>query len=205
MAITVAWFPALAPISPTTFPPAIVLPSLGERFVAAHVVRMYVRVDDVMDRLVGYRSYRRVDFVACPREPRVHQQHAVVARLHGDVAARAHQHVYVALHVQHVDFRVGGVPLRAGGRRLSCGSVPLCGCVCGRGAGEVSCSSDGGKAGHHDQAQILRGFKNLFRRGPHRLVTFFGGRGNVFIVFILIMYSGYIVSAPPLVASGGIP
>jgi hypothetical protein len=39
----------------------------------------------------------------------------------------------------------------------------------------------------------------------HLSVCFPFGRGNVFMFFILAMYSGYIVSAPPRDASGGIP
>ena len=44
----------------------------------------------------------------------IHQQHAVVAHLHGDVAAGAGEHVDVALHRQHLDVAGGSGRLRRG-------------------------------------------------------------------------------------------
>ena len=66
---------------------------------------MDVRVDDVADRLVGERADRREHFVAhAGASPVSTSSTPSLPDLHGDVAARAHQHVDVALHRQHVDF-----------------------------------------------------------------------------------------------------
>ena len=79
---------------------------LRQFLVAARVIPMHMRIDDVTDRLVGNGSDRRQHLVAEPRIHRVHQQNAFFTHLHGDVAARAHQHVDVALHGQHVNLDV---------------------------------------------------------------------------------------------------
>ncbi len=55
-------------------------------------------VDDVVDRLVGQRAHGGDHLIGELREPGVHQQHAHAAHLHRDIAARAHQHVDVALY-----------------------------------------------------------------------------------------------------------
>ena len=74
--------------------------------VAADVIRVDVRVDDVADRPLRERADRREDLVRHRRVLRVHDQHAVGADLHGDVAAGADQHVDVALRRLHVDLDV---------------------------------------------------------------------------------------------------
>ena len=61
------------------------------------------------------------DFVGHGRQARIDHQHAVLADLHGDVAARADDHVDVALHGPDMDFSV--LILRAdqaGGREQKC-------------------------------------------------------------------------------------
>ncbi len=78
--------------------------------ISARVIRMHVRVDDVLQRLAGSQLVDGVDhLVGGLRQPGIHDQHAHVANLHGDVAARAHQHVDVALHRKNVNFAVGRI------------------------------------------------------------------------------------------------
>jgi len=59
-------------------------------------------------------SESREDFVAHGGESRIYQQYSFLASLHGDVAARAYQHINVSLHGQDVDFRVIAVRLCRG-------------------------------------------------------------------------------------------
>ena len=66
---------------------------------------------------VEMRLDRGQNLVGHRRQPSIHHQHAVFAGLHGNISARADNHVDVALHRQHVDFSV--LSLRAdqtGGR-----------------------------------------------------------------------------------------
>ncbi len=69
---------ALPPMSPTTLPPAMVLPFFAERFVPAHMIGMHVGVDDVAQRLARGKLADLVeDFVGDRGQPGIHQQHAV--------------------------------------------------------------------------------------------------------------------------------
>ncbi len=62
-------------------------------------------VDDETHRLGGKLANLRENRFAQLRRSRVHQQHAVMARvlahLNGDVAKRAGEHIDVALHMAH--------------------------------------------------------------------------------------------------------
>src|SRR5262249_31425616 len=75
---------------------------LADRVVAAHVIRVRARVDDVANRLVGQATDRRHDLVGVRRGPGVHEQDAIVADLERDVAAGSNEHVDVALHFERV-------------------------------------------------------------------------------------------------------
>ena len=79
---------------------------------------MHVRVDDGVNRLGGQRADGR-EHLRCHRGCRgIHQQHAIVANLHRDVHAVDHEHVHVALHVEHADGRRrGALWLPLGDRR----------------------------------------------------------------------------------------
>ena len=105
---------------------------------------------------------------------RVHDQHAVVAGLHRGVAAGADEHVDVALDVQHLHLHRIEV-LRRG---LAAGRAGL--------AGDPRCEAVGGQRRYGD------GRERRGDRGLHRGAC-----------FILSMNSGYIVSAPPLMAMSG--
>ena len=80
---------------------------LGDRLVAADVIAMKVRVDDVADRLVAQRADRRQQLVAHVGELRVDDHHAVVADLDRRVAAGADQHVDAAADGHDVDLDAG--------------------------------------------------------------------------------------------------
>ena len=80
-------------------------PLLDERLVAAGVIGVDVRVDDRVNRLGGQRPNRRNHLWCDCSRRRIHQQHAIVANLHGDVHAVDHQHVHAALDVQQADGR----------------------------------------------------------------------------------------------------
>jgi hypothetical protein len=89
-------------MSPVTFAPVIRVPT--------RVVRMHMRVDDVLQRLVGRQLVDGRDhLVGTRREAGIHDEHAHLAHLNRDVATRAHQHVDVALHRKNVNFVVGGI------------------------------------------------------------------------------------------------
>ena len=76
---------------------------LADVLVAADVIGVDVRVDDVADRSARQRADRRQNLVRQRRVLRVDDEHAVLADLDGDVAAGADQHVDVALRRQHLD------------------------------------------------------------------------------------------------------
>ncbi len=74
----------------------------GDRFVAANVIRMDVRINDVADGLLGDRADGCEDLVAVRSDARIDEQDPIIARLHRDVAARADDHVNLPLHVHDV-------------------------------------------------------------------------------------------------------
>ena len=82
------------------------------------------------DDVIAVASWSMFDitFVLMSARPGIHQQNAVRADGRGDVAARAHQHVNVALHRQHVDLARSGAACGAGGGVFEIGSR-LCGSV----------------------------------------------------------------------------
>ena len=55
---------------------------------------------------------------ASARQARVDDQHAVLADLHGDVAAGADEQIHVALHLERMDLAAAAPVLRRGGRGL---------------------------------------------------------------------------------------
>ena len=74
--------------------------------VAAGVIGMHVGIDDVLDGLVGKLANRGDQLVGVLREAGVDHHHAHIADLHGDVSARALQHINVALHVHGSDLGI---------------------------------------------------------------------------------------------------
>src|SRR5438552_2636472 len=82
----------------------------SQLFVSSAVVRMKMRVDDVSNRPVGDRFrkllHRGKYLIRHLGSARIHQQDAVLAGLHGDVAARPDEHVDVSLDVQHMNFGI---------------------------------------------------------------------------------------------------
>src|SRR5690606_35240648 len=81
--------------------------------VAAGVIAVMMRVDDVADRLVGELPDRGEDLVGERSELRVDDQHAVVADLHGNVAAGPDEHVDIVAHLKRPDLDGVEVLLRA--------------------------------------------------------------------------------------------
>ena len=99
-------------MAPETLPPAIVLPGVRDQLVAADVIGMPVRVDDVADRLVAEICANRAraatsaavaSFVSTTSTPSV-------ADLHGGVAAGADDHVDAVAHGP--DRELGGASRR---------------------------------------------------------------------------------------------
>ena len=70
--------------------------------VAARVIVVLVRVDDVDDRLVRHRRYFRDHVVRVPVEHVIHQDHARASHVNGHIAAFPRDHVEVALHALDV-------------------------------------------------------------------------------------------------------
>jgi hypothetical protein len=74
--------------------------------VAAGVVAVMMRVEDVADRLIGDALHLGDDLRIIALEFVVHQDHAFGRRVDGDVAAVAHDHVQVV--GNFLDRQVGG-------------------------------------------------------------------------------------------------
>ena len=169
----------------------------GERRVAADVIGMDVRVDDEADRPVRQLADLGEQLRRRRRKTGVDDEDAVVADLHGDVAAGAGQHVDVPLHRQHFD-RGATRPAAARG----------CGCC----AANQTVDTPTRRQPIDDDGFGLRGASRMpYRRlqpppsrpqlqyRSHRAGGGFAGLPMRF------RYSGYIVSAPPRVASAGRP
>ena len=90
---------------------------LGDRLVAADVIAVHVRVDDVADRRVADRADGGEDLRAERRELRVDDHDAFGADVDGRVAAGADEHVDVVAHLDGVDLDV--VEVLAAARRPS--------------------------------------------------------------------------------------
>ena len=141
------------------------------------------RVVSLFYDFLGGRSgnrflFRGQDLVAHRGKPRVHQQHAAIADLHRDVGSGANEHVDVGLHRHHVDRRVRNAAI----------SLP---------------SAERGYGDRREESSDAK--SDCCGANSHRSVCFPAGRGSVFMVFIFTLYSGYMVSAPPREASGGMP
>ena len=76
---------------------------LADVLVPAGVIGMHVRVDDVANRAGRQRANGRKNLVREWRVLRIDDEHAVLPDLHRDVAARADEHVDVALRRQQLD------------------------------------------------------------------------------------------------------
>ena len=87
----------------------------GNDLVAADVIAVHVSVHHVADRLARDLADLGEQLPGHARELRVHHEHAFVAGLHGHVAARADEHVDVALHVLDVHLDVREIGLLRGG------------------------------------------------------------------------------------------
>ena len=77
---------------------------LGDRFIAADVIAVHVRADDVADGRIGDRADCSQELRAHLRELRIDDHYAFVAELDRRVSARAHDHVDVRpdLHEVHL-------------------------------------------------------------------------------------------------------
>ena len=76
---------------------------LTNRFVAARVIAIVFRVDDVTNGSVGNGADGCQDSVRQGRILGIDNQHAVLVGLDRDIPAGPHQHINVALHRQHMD------------------------------------------------------------------------------------------------------
>ena len=100
----------------------------GERLIAAHVIEIGRRIDDVANRRLRNGADRRQQLVAHGARVGIDDEHGVVAHLHHHVAAAAGQQVHTPLHRQHFDLvlrtvgRSTGTRLdrRRGGQRPAC-------------------------------------------------------------------------------------
>ena len=91
---------------------------LGERFVAAGMVAMKMRVDEIFDRLVRNRRNRGLDLVMQRRELAVDHDDPVFRHRHGDVSALAFEHIDVVAEIGGLDLDLGEIRRRRCGRRL---------------------------------------------------------------------------------------
>ena len=66
--------------------------------ITARMIVVLVRIDDVLQRLVGDRLHLRKDIRVVAVEHVIDEDHAVVRRIQRDVAAFTRNHVQVALH-----------------------------------------------------------------------------------------------------------
>ena len=191
---------------PVTLPPVNVIPERRSNSFAADVIRMHVGVDDVADRLGGrldvpvrdarsrLRSPSRAacrarsslilqatnrcqHLIAHRRQTAVHHQHTVAADRHGDVRASTLQHVNVAANRQDLNLTRWSLLRRNRNGR--------------RGDGE---------SGENGQQQPGAGQRGNDLCGHVGSGYFAGGS-----VFSFSLKSGYIVAAPPRVASIGRP
>ena len=74
---------------------------LDDRLVASDVVRVHVRVDDGVNRLVRQRTDSGNDLRRNRAIAGINQQHAIVADLDGGVDPVDDEHMDAALDVQH--------------------------------------------------------------------------------------------------------
>src|SRR5204862_6799819 len=72
-------------------------PRLTDTFIAADMVGISVRVDDVADRLFGNLANGGQNFFAQRRCACIHNEYALIANLQRDVSAGANKHVDVPL------------------------------------------------------------------------------------------------------------
>ncbi len=105
--------------------------------VAAGMVVVLMRVDDVAQRLIGDRLHLREDVVVVPVEHVVHQNHALGGHQHRDVAAVAGHHIEVVFHLLGLERPRGPLRLRVddprrlhggneGNREDQCGAFYVC-------------------------------------------------------------------------------
>ena len=91
-------------------------------YIAAGMVGMKAGVQDELNRLGAELADRCDDFVGQLAGAGIDNEGALIAYLHGDVAAVTDQHIDVALHGQDVDFTIvrvgidGAAGLRGTGR-----------------------------------------------------------------------------------------
>src|SRR2546422_11026654 len=78
----------------------------SDRFVSASMVRVVCRIDKVANWPLRKRPDRSQDLVSQRRILGVHDQDAVAADLHCDVAAGANDHVYIALRRKNVNLYI---------------------------------------------------------------------------------------------------
>ena len=92
-------------MSSATSPPVMVLPAFPKASLPPGVVGINVRIENVVNRLVGELANGREGLIAHLRQAGVDQQHAVLTDLQRDIAAVAREHVDILLDRQ--DFEPG--------------------------------------------------------------------------------------------------
>ena len=150
----------------------------ADLFVAANVIGVRVRVDDVANgpgRQLTKRCEHRISVL---RRPGIDENRAEGTDLHRDIRSAADDHVHVALDGHGVK---ASLTTRLSIRSTLCAAIDA-----GRHDGE----QDGGS---NDKEMLEHGV-------PHR---FAGAAGGIGIASTFSMYSGYIVSEPPRVGSIG--
>jgi hypothetical protein len=119
-----AWFAACCPTCPAKLPPTIDLPGAGDLLVAARVIGMHVRVDDVANRLVaGDLPDLGEELVGEWLDERIDNQHAFITDLDRCVDEPGIDHPDLTLHVQRADLDVVEVLLRAALPTRRCGTA----------------------------------------------------------------------------------
>src|SRR5258708_29907083 len=91
---------------------------LGKGFVAAGMVAVKMRVDEIFDRLVRDRGDRGLDLVMQRREFAVYHDDAVLPDGDGDVPALALEHIDVVAEIGGLDVYLGEIGGRGWGGRL---------------------------------------------------------------------------------------
>ena len=157
---------------------------LRNRSIAARVVRVRARVEDVSDRLARDPADLGQNPLGHPRRTRVHQQHAVMtgvlSHLHSDVSERAREQVDIPTHVQ--DFKLRALRIRQSLLR----------------------GSKRGQAEEDQQRASSHCCSSCFGCSLANFVSNTLGLG-IAICLSFFWYSGNMVSAPPRVASKGTP
>ena len=178
--------------------PEMGAPDCADALVAADVIDVRVGVDDVAHRPRRQLPQRGQHAPGVVGGARVHDDQAQVTDLHGDVRAGAKDRVDVALHFHGAERRFVGVAAAAAPRRRR--RVRHRPARCRPWTPTARPATTAAATATHCSPRALK-TRLPDIRCSYRLDC--RDDGAIGIVFTLLMYSGYIVSAPPRVGSTG--